>query len=160
MLRCLDLFFVGAQGTEQQAQVLHAPVVDASQALGDRLVTPGPGADCQVDRQQLAGEGERTRPPQPGPDVAALALDALEHLVGGLPLPGVEHLLQQCPSVGGMPVEASRGYADACARASTRTPSGPPAARARKPSSIHLLRGVRVMAAMSCEYHLRELTAP
>src|SRR5260221_13348246 len=44
--------------------------------------------------------------------------------------------------------------------ASTRTASGPPAARARKPSSIHLLRGVRVIAAMASHYHVRELTAP
>ena len=47
-----------------------------------------------------------------------------------------------------------------CARASTRTASGPSAATARKPSSIYLLRGVRVMAAMSDENHLPELTAP
>src|SRR5260370_28212039 len=56
--------------------------------------------------------------------------------------------------------EAPLVTASACARASTRTASGPPAARARKPSSIHLLRGVRVIAAMASHYHVRELTAP
>ena len=39
--------------------MIHAPVADAPQALGDGRVTPGPVADGQVDRQQFAGEGER-----------------------------------------------------------------------------------------------------
>src|SRR5215468_5495670 len=77
----LDLLLVGTDRAEQQAQVVHAPVVDAAEPGGDRLVTPGPVADSQVDRQQLAGERERARQPQLGPDVAAVALDALEHLI-------------------------------------------------------------------------------
>ena len=55
----LVLVLVEAEGTEQQVQVIHAPVADAPQALGDVRVTPGPVADGQVDRQQFAGEGER-----------------------------------------------------------------------------------------------------
>jgi hypothetical protein len=39
------------QIAQQQAHVVHAPVVDAQEALRDRLVTPGPVADGQVDRQ-------------------------------------------------------------------------------------------------------------
>ena len=45
MLRGLDLALVEAEGTEQQVQVIHAPVADAPQALGDGRVTPGPVAD-------------------------------------------------------------------------------------------------------------------
>jgi hypothetical protein len=45
-----------------------------------------------------AGRGEREQSPQPGAGVAALALQPLGYL-RGRPLPGVEHLLQQCASV-------------------------------------------------------------
>jgi len=34
----LDLVVVGAEGTEQQAQVIHAPVVDTPETLGDPMV--------------------------------------------------------------------------------------------------------------------------
>src|SRR5215510_7257938 len=101
-----------ASASSSLAQIVHAPVVDAAEPGGDRLVTPGPVADGQVDRQQLAGERERARQPQLGPDVAAVALDALEHLIGGLAFPGVEHLLQQRAPVGEVPVEAAFGDAE------------------------------------------------
>src|SRR5206468_3901830 len=79
----LDIVRVGAEGAEQRAQAIHAPVVDAPEPLGDRRVTPGPRASS-----------------------------------------------------------------------STRTASGPPAARARSPCSIHLLRGVRVGAAIVYLYRI------
>src|SRR5512140_3102530 len=41
-----------------------------------------------------------------------MALDALEHLIGAHPLPGVEQLLQQRVPVGEMPVEAAFGHAE------------------------------------------------
>jgi hypothetical protein len=59
-----------------------------------------------------------------------------------------------------MPAESALGYAERLRQGLDPTASGPPAARARKPSSIHLRRGVRVMAAMSCGYHPREVTVP
>ena len=111
----LDVVLVGAEVTEQRAHVVHAPVVDAPEALGDRLVAPGPVADREVDPQQasgLAGGGEREQPPQLGPGVPALALDALDHLVDAHPLPRVEHLLEQRAPVVEVPVEAALGDAE------------------------------------------------
>lgn len=55
----LDLVLAVADRTEQLSQVVHTPAVNAPQPFGDGRVTPGPGADCQVDRQQVAGEGKR-----------------------------------------------------------------------------------------------------
>src|SRR5271155_4588344 len=49
----LDVVLVGAESAEQRAQVIHAPVVDASQAFGDRPLAPGPVADGEVDLQRL-----------------------------------------------------------------------------------------------------------
>src|SRR6266511_1530830 len=109
----LDVVLVGAEGTEQRAQVIHAPVVDASEALGDRLLAPGPVADCEVDPQRLvAGGGERGQSPQLGPGVPTLALDALDHLVDAHPLPRVEYLLEQRAPVVEVPVEAAPGDAE------------------------------------------------
>src|SRR6266511_3144751 len=109
----LDVVLVGAEGTEQRAQVIHAPVVDASEALGDRLFAPGPVADCEVDPQRLvAGGGERGQSPQLGPGVPTLALDALDHLVDAHPLPRVEYLLEQRAPVVEVPVEAAPGDAE------------------------------------------------
>ncbi len=98
------------------------------------MVAPSPVADCQVDGQQLAGEGERACQPQPGPDVAAMALDALDHLVDGLPFPGVEHRLQQRPPVGEMTVEAPLGHAE-CLRQGL-DPDGVRAARGKGPQAL------------------------
>src|SRR5690348_3566713 len=47
----LDLVLVGAERPEQLAQVLHAPVVDTTQSLGDRAVVARPIADRQLDRK-------------------------------------------------------------------------------------------------------------
>src|SRR5919204_5006313 len=44
----LDVVLVRAEGTEQRAQVVHSPVVDASEAAGDHLITSRPVADCEV----------------------------------------------------------------------------------------------------------------
>src|SRR6266699_5374930 len=41
-----------------------------------------------------------------------MALDALEHLIGAHPLPGVEHLAEQRVPAGEMPVEAALGHAE------------------------------------------------
>ena len=46
----LDVIFVGAESPEQLPQVLHAPVVDASQSIGDGAVAAGPVADRELDR--------------------------------------------------------------------------------------------------------------
>lgn len=46
----LDVIFVGAESPEQLPQVLHPPVVDTSQALGDGAVAAGPVADRELDR--------------------------------------------------------------------------------------------------------------
>jgi hypothetical protein len=104
----LDIVLVGAEGAEQRAHVIHSPVVDASQALGDRLLAPGPVADCEVGPQHLvAGEADREQPPQPGPGVPTPALDAVDHLVDGHPLPRVQHLLEQRTPAVEVPVEAA-----------------------------------------------------
>src|SRR5215510_9764037 len=123
-----------ASASSSLAQIVHAPVVDAAEPGGDRLVAPGPVADGQVDRQQLAGEGERARQPQPGPGVAALALDAVEHLIDAHPLPAVEHLLQQRPPVGEMPVEAALGHAERLRQ--NLDPDGVRAARGEGPQAL------------------------
>src|SRR5215510_1406377 len=108
-----DLLRVAAEGTKQRAQVLHSPVVYASEALGDPLLAPGPVADCEVDPQRLvAGGGERGQPPQLGPGVPALVLDALDHLVDARLLPRVEYLLEQRAPVVEVPVEAAPGDAE------------------------------------------------
>src|ERR1700733_1103979 len=67
------LVLAGRDRAEQQAQVVHAAVVDAAKAPGDRLVTPGPVTDGQVDRQEIRGERERARQPYLRPGVAAMA---------------------------------------------------------------------------------------
>src|SRR5260370_5755036 len=41
-----------------------------------------------------------------------MALDALEHLIGAHPLPGIEHLVEQRVPLGEMPVEATLGHAE------------------------------------------------
>ena len=41
-----------------------------------------------------------------------MAFDALEHLICTHPLPGVEHLAEQCVPVREMPVEAPLGHAE------------------------------------------------
>src|SRR5580704_182033 len=89
----LGLLLAGGNRAEEQAQVVHAAVVNAAEALGDRRVTPGPVTDGQVDRQEIRGERERASQPYLRPGVAAMVLDAVEHLIGAHPLPGVEHLL-------------------------------------------------------------------
>ena len=64
----LDVVLVGAEGAEQRAQVVHPPVVDAAQAVGDRLVAPGPVADREVGRQQPPWREEasaNSRPARP-----------------------------------------------------------------------------------------------
>jgi hypothetical protein len=61
------IVLVAAEGPGQAPQVLDSPVVEASEAFGDRPLAPRPFADCEVDRQQLvAGRGERRKSPQPG----------------------------------------------------------------------------------------------
>ncbi len=50
---CLDVVGVVAECAYQGAQVLHAAVVDASQAPGHRPIAPGPVAHGQIDRQQF-----------------------------------------------------------------------------------------------------------
>src|SRR6185437_11788820 len=130
----LNLVLVAADRAEQQAQVGHPLVVYAPQALGDRRVMPGPGADCQVDRQQPGGEGERARAPYPGPGVAALPLDAFGYLIGAHPLPGIEHLIEQRVPVGEVPVEAAFGHAE---RLRQRLhPDGVWAARRQRPQTL------------------------
>ena len=107
----LDVVGVGAEGTEQRAQIIHPPIVDASEPLSDRRLSTSPVAHGEVDRQQPVAEGERARAPQLGADVAAPGLDALDHLLGARPLPRVEHLVEQCAPVFEMPVEAAPGDA-------------------------------------------------
>src|SRR6185437_14493690 len=83
------------------------------QPAGDRLVATGPVTDGEVDGDPLiAGEREREQAAQPGPGVASLALDALDHLFGGGPLPGVQHLVEQRAAVAEVPVEAAPGDAE------------------------------------------------
>jgi hypothetical protein len=65
---------------------------------GQRLTWPGAGSP---------GSARQRRP-----DVAAVALDALEHLIGAHPLPRVKHLAEQRIPVGEMPVEAALGHAE------------------------------------------------
>src|ERR687896_728898 len=105
---------VGVPGDrgELRAQVVHAAVVDAAQALCDRAVAAGPVADGEVDRQQRGGEGQRAGAAGLGPWVAAFALDAVDHLLGAASLPRVEHLLQQRVAIGEVPVEATPGDAE------------------------------------------------
>src|SRR5918992_5849602 len=105
---------VGVPGDrgELRAQVVHAAVVDAAQALCDRAVAAGPVADGEVDRQQLGGEGQRAGAAGLGPWVAAFPLDAVDHVLGASALPGVEHLLEQRAAVGEVPVEATPGDAE------------------------------------------------
>jgi len=109
-------------------------------------------AQSQMARSIGSGSLEKVsapRQPHLGPGAAALALDALEHLIDADPLPGVEHLIEQCVPVGEMPAEAAFGDAERLRQ--DLDPDGVRAAgrKARKPSSIHLLRGVREMAAMA-----------
>src|SRR5271166_5017547 len=106
----LDVVLVGAEGAEELAQILHALVVDTSQALGNRGVAPRPVAHGEIDRQQRSGEGQPTRLAQLDPGVAALAFDALDNLPGAHPLPGVEHLREQRTPVGEVPVEAALAH--------------------------------------------------
>jgi len=63
-----------------------------------------------------------------------VALDALEHLVGGFPFPGVEHLLQQRAPVGEMPVEAAFGDAERLRQ--DFDPDGVRAARGQGPQAL------------------------
>jgi hypothetical protein len=105
----LDFVLVAADRAEQQPQVVHAPVVDAPQPFGDGRVVPRPGADGEVDWQQLAGEGERAGQLYPRPGVAAMPFGAFDHRVGAHPLPGVEHLGEQRVPAGEMPVEPALG---------------------------------------------------
>src|SRR6266496_1685266 len=107
----LDIVRVGAEGAEQRAQAIHAPVVDAPEPLGDRRVAPGPVADREVGPQD-AGGGVREQLPELRAGVATLALKAFDHLVGGRPLPGVEHLGEQRAAVGEVPVEPAPGDAE------------------------------------------------
>src|SRR5260221_10030585 len=92
----LDIIGVGAEGAEQRAQAIHARVVDAREPLGDRRVALGPVADREVGPQD-AGGSEREQPPELRAGVATLTLKAFDHLVGGRPLPGVEHLREPAP---------------------------------------------------------------
>jgi 2-oxoisovalerate dehydrogenase E1 component len=124
---------VGAEGAEQRAQVIHAPVVDAPQALGDRLLAPGPVADSQVDRHHAGGD-EREQPQQPDARVAAVTLEPLEHLIGSRSLPGVEHRLEQRAPVGEVPVEAAPGDAEGLGE--RLDPYGVRAARGQGPQSL------------------------
>src|SRR6516162_4306549 len=71
-------------------------------------------AQSQMARSIGSGSLEKVsapRQPHLGPG-AALALDALEHLIDADPLPGVEHLIEQCVPVGEMPAEAAFGDAE------------------------------------------------
>src|ERR687896_212751 len=95
-----EVIAVAGDRGELRAQVVHAAVVDAAQALCDRAVAAGPVADGEVDRQQLGGEGKRAGAAGLGPGVAAFALDAVDHLLGAASLPRVEHLLQQRVAIG------------------------------------------------------------
>jgi hypothetical protein len=63
------------------------------------------------------------------------------------------------PSVGDMPAEASLGHAERLRQCLGPDRVRAPTARAASPPRSTGY-GVRAMAAMSCEYHLRELTAP
>ena len=76
------------------------------------------------------------------------------HLVDAHPLPGVEHLLEQRAAVGEVPVEAALGDAERLRQ--RLDPDGVRAAGGEgpQPCSIHLLRGVRAMAAMATHYHV------
>src|SRR6266545_1530445 len=159
----LDVVLVGAEGTEQRAQVIHAPVVDASEALGDRLLAPGPVADCEVDPQRLvAGGGERGQSPQLGPGVPTLAVDALDHLIDAHPLPRVEYLLEQRAPVVEVPVEAAPG--DAERPRQQLDPDGVRAAGGKRPQPLFdpaaAWRACRGGHRLSVSRPARSLTAP
>src|SRR6266542_3716819 len=159
----LDVVLVGAEGTEQRAHVIHAPVVDASEAVGDRLLAPGPVADCEVDPQRLvAGGGERGQSPQLGPGVPALALDALDHLVDAHPLPRVEYLLEKRAPVVEVPVEAAPG--DAERPRQQLDPDGVRAAGGKRPQPLFdpaaAWRACRGGHHLSVSRPARSLTAP
>ena len=77
-----------------------------------RLVAARPVADGEVDGQQVLAERQDAGEPHARPRVAALALDALEHVVGAAPLPGVEHLVEEVVPVLEVPVEAAAGDAE------------------------------------------------
>jgi hypothetical protein len=97
-----DPLLVPAEGAEQGTQVVHASVVHASEALGDRRVTPGPVAHGQVDAHETIpfdAEGEQV--PHPGPGVSALTVNSLDHVVDAGTLPRVEQLVEQ----GGSPID-------------------------------------------------------
>jgi hypothetical protein len=104
-----DLVLVAAELIEQRAHVFQSPVVDAPEALRDRLVAPGPVADREFDLQKTSRTrgGEREQPAQLGPGVPAIALDAFDHRVDAQPLPRVEHLVEQRTAVLKVPVEAA-----------------------------------------------------
>src|ERR1700750_1791614 len=70
-------------------------VAAAPQATGHGGVAPRPVANREIDREQVAREREHARAADLGARVAALALDALEHLVGAAPLPRVEQLVEE-----------------------------------------------------------------
>jgi hypothetical protein len=109
----LHLVRVGAENAEQLAQVVHAAVVDAAQALGDRVIASGPVTHDEVDREQaVAGSDDRTHPPDLRPGATALALDLFAEFVGGFPFPGVEHRREQRVPVRKVPVEPALGHAE------------------------------------------------
>ena len=87
------------------------------------------------------------------PGVAALALDALDHLVDAHSLPRVEHLLEQRAPVVEVPVEAALGDAERLRQ--RLDPHGVRAAGGKGPQalSIQLLRGVRVGADIASFIH-------
>ena len=67
-------------------------------------------------------------------DVAAMALDAVEHLIGAHPLPGVEHLLEQRPPVGEVPIEPALGHAERLRQ--SLDPDGVRAAGRKSPQAL------------------------
>src|SRR5436190_19720637 len=80
----LDLVLVRAEVGEQRAHVFHPPAVDAAEAFGHRLVTPGPVAYREVDAADCAcpgGGGQGEQSPQLRSRITTLALAAPDRFV-------------------------------------------------------------------------------
>ena len=80
---------------------------------------------------------EREQPRSLARASAALALDALDHLFDGRPLPGVEHLLEQRTAVAEVPVEAAPGDAERLGQRLDPDGVGPAGRQGPQPVSIH-----------------------
>ena len=105
----LDVVLVGAELAEERAQVLHAPVVDPAQPLGDLAVAARPVPERQLDRE-IDRRGQLEELLQLGSRVGRLALDARDDVLDPGLLPGVEHLVEQRLAILEVPVEAALGH--------------------------------------------------